>query len=250
MQYISTTFYELLFIILAILVAGAIIFDIRRTRVETMMDLANRKLNLLNSIIRHDVINTLTALIGYEEMTEEIATDPDVRKNLAIISDQTRKITRQIIFTRDYQNLGMSMPEWQSVDEVVQRAASGLNMTLVNFTADFSNLKILADPLLERVFFNLLQNSLEYGETVTMIRGHYRISNSDLILVFEDNGIGIPDKEKEAIFNRKYYKNTGLGLFLIKEILSMTNISIRETGISGDGARFEIIVPSGAYRLK
>jgi len=250
MTFISTTFYAILIIILAILVAGAIIFDIRRTRVETMINLANRKLNLLNSIIRHDVINTLTALIGYEEMTEDIATDPEVRKNLAIISDQTRKITRQIIFTRDYQNLGMSMPEWQSVDEVVQKAASELDMTSVNFTSDFSNLNIFADPLLERVFYNLLQNSLEYGETVTRIQGHYRISNSSLILVFEDNGIGIPEKEKSGIFNRKYYKNTGLGLFLVREILSMTNISIRETGIPGEGARFEIIVPTGVYHLK
>jgi len=250
MQYISTTFYALLIVILAILVTGAIIFDIRRTRVEVMINLANRKLNLLNSIIRHDVINTLTAMIGYEEMTEEIATDPQVRKNLAIISDQTRKMTRQIIFTRDYQNLGMSMPEWQSVDEVVRKAASELNMTPVSFTADFLNLKIFADPLLERVFFNLLQNSLEYGETVTRIQGHYLISNSNLILVLEDNGIGIPDKDKEAIFNRKSYKNTGLGLFLVREILSMKNISIRETGIPGEGARFEIIVPRGVYRLE
>ncbi|MEI6293942.1 MAG: hypothetical protein WCP36_09670 [Methanomicrobiales archaeon] len=91
MEYVSTVFYAILIIILAILVTGAIIFDIRRTRVETMVDIANRKLNLLNSIIRHDVVNTLTSLIGYEEMTEEIATEPEARKNLAIISNRPRK---------------------------------------------------------------------------------------------------------------------------------------------------------------
>ena len=249
MDYVSTIFYALLIIILAILVTGAIIFDIRRTRVETMINLANRKLNLLNSIIRHDVVNTLTALIGYEEMTEEIATDPGVRKNLAIISGQTKKITRQIIFTRDYQNLGMSMPEWQNVEEVVRKAASELDMASVIFITDFSSLKIYADPLLERVLYSLLQNSIEHGETVTCIRGYYLVSDSDLTLVFEDNGAGIPEKEKIAIFNRKYYKNTGLGLFLTQEILSMTRLSIHETGIPGEGARFEISVPKGAYRL-
>ena len=250
MEYVSTIFYVLLIIILAILVTGAIIFDIRRTRVETMMNLANRKLNLLNSIIRHDVLNTLTSLIGYEEMTEEIATDPDVRKNLAIISAQTEKLTKQIAFTRDYQNLGMSMPEWQNVDDVVRKAASEMDMTSVFFTTAFSNLKIYADPLLERVFYTLLRNSLEHGKTISWIRGYYRISNSSLILVFEDNGIGIPEKEKTAIFNRKYYKSTGLGLFLVQEILSMTNISIKEAGIPGEGARFEISVPTDVYRLK
>ena len=249
MEYVSTIFYALLIIILVILVTGAIIFDIRRTRVETTINLANRKLNLLNSIIRHDVVNTLTALIGYEEMTEEIATEPEVRKNLAVISAQTQKISRQIIFTRDYQNLGMRMPEWQNVEEVVRKAASELDLASVNFSTDFFNLRIYADPLLERVFFTLLQNSLEHGETVTCIRGYYRVSDSDLTIVFEDNGAGIPEKEKIAIFNRKYYKSTGLGLFLTQEILTMTRLSIHETGIPGEGARFEISVPKGAYRL-
>ena len=214
-----------------------------------MINLANRKLNLLNSIIRHDVINTLTALIGYEEMTEDITTDPEVRKNLRIISTQTQKISKQIVFTRDYQNLGMNMPEWQIVGDVVRKAASEMDVGSVTFTADFSNLKIYADPLLEIVFHTLLENSIEHGESITWIRGYYLISGRDLIMVLEDNGVGIQEKQKSAIFNRKYYKNTGLGLFLVQEILSMTNISIRETGIPGEGARFEISVPKGAYRL-
>ncbi len=249
LDYISTIFYALLIIILSILVSGAIIFDIRRTRVESMINRANQKLNLLNSILRHDVINTLTALIGYVEMTEDIATDPGVRKNLAVISRQTQKITQQIVFTRDYQNLGMNMPEWQDVGAVVRKSASELDVGPVTLTTDFSNLKIYADPLLERVFHTLLENSLEHGETITWIRVYYRISGRDLTLVLEDNGVGIPEKEKSAIFTRKYYKNTGLGLFLVREILSMTNISVQETGIPGDGARFEISVPKGVYRL-
>lgn len=249
MEYISGVFYALLILILAILVTGAIIFDIRRTRAETMIHLANQKLNLLNSIIRHDVINTLTALIGYEEMTEDITTDPELKKNLRIISAQTQKITKQIEFTRDYQNLGMNLPEWQVVGDVVQKAVSELDLGHVSFNADFSNLKIYADPLLEIVFHTLFENSLEHGETITCIRGYYRISGRNLTLVLEDNGVGIPEKQKYAIFNRKYYKNTGLGLFLVQEILSMTNISIRETGIPGEGARFEISVPNGVYRL-
>lgn len=248
MGYISNNFYAILTIILTILVTGAIIFDIRRTRVETMINRANKKLNFLNSIIRHDVMNTLTALLGYEEMTEDIVTDPDVRKYLTVISAQTHKITKQIIFTRDYQNLGMNLPEWQNVEEVVRSAAVELDIGPIDFTTDFSNLKIYADPLLGRVFFYLLQNSLDHGKTVTWIRGYSIMSAPHLTLVLEDNGVGIPEKEKKGIFNRKYYKNTGLSLFLAQEILSMTGLSIQETGIPGKGARFEISVPKGAYR--
>ena len=40
-----------------------------------------------------------------------------------------------------------------------------------------------------------------------------------------------------------------MGLFLIREILSITGISIQETGIYGDGVRFEMKVPAGKWRI-
>jgi signal transduction histidine kinase len=44
-------------------------------------------------------------------------------------------------------------------------------------------------------------------------------------------------------------KNTGLGLFLSREILAITGITITENGTPGKGARFEITVPEGMYRF-
>jgi signal transduction histidine kinase len=69
-----------------------------------------------------------------------------------------------------------------------------------------------------------------------------------LVLVFEDNGIGIPQKDKNRLFTKGFGKNTGLGLFLSREILSITGITITENGEPGKGARFEITVPKGMYR--
>ncbi|MEI6795592.1 MAG: ATP-binding protein, partial [Methanomassiliicoccales archaeon] len=69
-----------------------------------------------------------------------------------------------------------------------------------------------------------------------------------LVLVYEDDGIGIPATDKAAIFQSGYGNNTGLGLHLAREILSITGISISETGETGKGARFEIAVPAGRWR--
>ncbi|MFH0967312.1 MAG: ATP-binding protein [Methanobacteriota archaeon] len=69
-----------------------------------------------------------------------------------------------------------------------------------------------------------------------------------LTVVWEDNGIGIAEEEKETIFERGFGKNTGLGMFLIREIFSLTGITIKENGVPGKGARFEILVPSGKFR--
>ncbi len=65
----------------------------------------------------------------------------------------------------------------------------------------------------------------------------------------EDDGEGVPADEKEKIFERGFGKNTGLGLFISREILDITGITIRETGVPGKGARFEMAVPKGTYRL-
>jgi signal transduction histidine kinase len=111
-------------------------------------------------------------------------------------------------------------------------------------------LEIFADPLLPKVFENLLDNVLRHGKHVTKLSIHYEIQpDNQLMLVWEDDGIGIADEAKTRIFEWGYGKNTGLGLFLIKEILSLSNITIYEAGISGKGARFCLLIPEGKYRF-
>ena len=116
-------------------------------------------------------------------------------------------------------------------------------------TVDLPQVEIYADPLLEKVFYNLVENSIRHGEGVTEITIWSVETPEGLTLVLEDNGTGVPDSEKEKIFRREYYKNTGFGLFLGREILAITNLSISETGIPGKGARFEIFAPRGTYRF-
>ena len=57
-------------------------------------------------------------------------------------------------------------------------------------------------------------------------------------LIVEDNGVGVPDDAKEKIFRREYFKNTGFGLFLTREILAITGLSISETRDTGHGCPF------------
>lgn len=70
-----------------------------------------------------------------------------------------------------------------------------------------------------------------------------------LVLVFVDDGVGVPDADKERIFERGFGKNTGLGLFLSREILAITGMTISERGRAGQGVRFEIEVPGSGYRI-
>jgi K+-sensing histidine kinase KdpD len=90
---------------------------------------------------------------------------------------------------------------------------------------------------------------VKYGGKITKIRFSCEESFEELHVICEDNGIGIPPDAKTKIFNRQFFQNKGLDMYLSREIVSITGMSIRETGTYGRGSRFEILVPKGAYRF-
>jgi PAS domain S-box-containing protein len=220
-----------------------------RKRFEDAIQLANRKLNTLSSITRHDILNQITALGMYLSLAKEIETDPAVRDYLEKIEQITLLIQKQIRFTRDYQNIGTTSPHWQKLQHIIDNTITDMQLGKVALEVELGDLEIYADMLLEKVFYNLMENSLRHGETVTKIRFSYRKDDAGITVVIEDNGVGIPEHAKEKIFRREYYRNTGYGLFLVSEILSITSLSVKETGEPGKGARFEILVPPGSFRF-
>ena len=113
---------------------------------------------------------------------------------------------------------------------------------------DTKSLEMLADPLAEKVPYNLIENSMRHGEHVTRIRIGAEQKGDAMLIVYEDDGVGISEEDKKRLFEKGFGKNTGFGLFLTREILTITRIAITETGTAGKGVRFEMLVPPGAWR--
>lgn len=209
---------------------------------------ANKKLNLLSSITRHDIKNQLTILLGYLDISKELATTPELSEPVEKEIKAAETIAHQITFTKDYQNMGILAPKWQNVSDVVNRVSETINVHPVSLEVGKSDIEIFADPLLEKVFYNLIDNSIRYGTGMTKISLNTYETPGGQVILYEDNGKGIPASDKARIFEPGFGKNTGLGLFLTREILSITGMTIEETGEYGTGARFEISVPSSIYR--
>ena len=116
-------------------------------------------------------------------------------------------------------------------------ASGALPLRNVKVQVDCDGLEVFADPLLEKVFYNLIDNAVKHGqEGLAMIRISFQETDEGLIIVVEDNGTGIPPEIKKHLFERGVGKHTGLGLYLVREILSITGITIRESGEPGKGA--------------
>jgi len=208
---------------------------------------ANRKRSLLNSITRHDIRNKVSALETCLDLVKQTGPDTISAGSIAKMESATRSICDHIEFMRIYQDLGTTEPGWQEIKTAISHARSVSSPVIMH--EDIEGIFVYADPLFKNVFSNLHDNTLRHGGDVTRIQVSVRQSPEGLVIAWEDDGVGIPAHEKEKIFTQGYGRNTGLGLFLCSEILSITNISMRETGIPGKGARFEIVVPEGGYRF-
>jgi PAS domain S-box-containing protein len=227
-----------------------ILHDISDTKMaQDALRLANKKLNLLAEITRHDIRNNLTVMGGYLDLLRELPSESRHALYVRKVKDTVAAIGENIEFTSLYQDLGIMAPAWQNVDQVFADACTYADIKKIRVRSDTGGYEIYADPLLERVVYNLVENAILHGNRVSTVRVSARESETGLIVSLEDDGSGIPDADKTRIFTRGFGKNTGLGLFLAREILSITNITIRETGEYQNGARFEMHVPREMYRI-
>jgi len=218
-------------------------------KMETQLALANKKLNLLSSITRHDISNQLTALAGYTDLLNDISSDSPHREYCQKILTIIERISFLIEFAKEYEDMGIQTPLWQDLRGIVEIAQKDAPLGDIRVKNELpKGIEIFADPLITRVFYNLMDNAVQYGVTITTIRFSFEEKEGNHILICEDDGNGVLPDMKEKIFERGFGKNTGLGLFLSREILQMTGITIRETGEPGKGARFEMIIPREGWR--
>lgn len=142
-------------------------------------------------------------------------------------------------------------PAWQNVNANMRKAVAAFNLQKVALEIDRTDLEVYSDPMFGKVFHNLFDNALRHwGEAMTVIRISSHESGERLVLVFEDDGAGVSPDDKQHLFEQGFGKHTGLGLSLSREILSITGITIAESGTPGSGARFEMGVPPGSYRYE
>jgi signal transduction histidine kinase len=219
-----------------------------RRKVEAALATVNQKLSLLSQITRHDISNRVFALLANIDLAKDDAENTRFKDTLEKLELVSRSIQNQITFTKDYQEIGSRAPSWNMVAPMIAHAAEQLDVRGVKIGNHLLDTEIFADAMISKVFYNLIDNALSHGDHVTNIVFSQEETADGLLLICEDNGAGIPPQDKTRIFAKEFGRDSGLGLFLIREILSITGITIRETGDYGNGARFEMLVKKGYYR--
>ncbi|PKL70238.1 MAG: hypothetical protein CVV30_02440 [Methanomicrobiales archaeon HGW-Methanomicrobiales-1] len=209
------------------------------------------KQDLISSITRGDILDQLAVIMNSLERAQLKTSEDAIQAFFDNTIGSVESIRNQIGFMRTLQDLGIVSPKWQNAATAFESAIALMSVSRTDIRAETGNFEVYTDPLLPRVFYELLENSHRHsGRQLTAIRLSAHISEKSLHLIYADNGVGIPCDQKQKIFEFRYGTGTGMGLFLVREILGFTAITITENGEPGNGVRFGIIVPKGKWRVR
>jgi PAS domain S-box-containing protein len=206
------------------------------------------KLRVVGSLTRHDVRNKLSTITGNAYLLKrQLAGNREVLDKLGDMETAVQQITKIFDFARAYELLGVEELVYIDVEKTVDEAV-GLFSDLkgIKVTISCHGLTILADSMLRQMFYNLMDNSLKYGQKTTRIGVYYEEAGQDALkLIYEDDGVGIPIAEKPRLFKEGYSTggSTGHGLYLAKKMMEVYGWTIQETGEPGKGTRFIITIP-------
>ena len=212
------------------------------------LEAANQRLSLLSAVTRHDIANQLVVIDGRLALLAEETGNGAAHEEVEGLVTAVGRVRAMIEFMRDYPMIGAEAPTWLDLNETASRAVRSVALGGITVENCLPSVAVFADPLLERVFATLVENAVRHGGPVTRIRLNAEASPDGLIVRVEDDGCGVPMTEKARIFEQGVGRNTGLGLFLASEILASMGITIKETGVPKEGARFELRVPAARLR--
>jgi signal transduction histidine kinase len=207
----------------------------------------NAKLKVVSSLTRHDVRNKLSTVTGYSYILKKKHYQlADVVEGLDKMSQAVVESMNIFDFARAYEQLGVEELGDVDVGKAIDEAAemfSDLHFKVVNYCHD---LTVRADSLLRQLIYNFIDNTRKYGVTTTTARVHYeKTASGDLQLIYEDDGVGIPVRNKEQLFKQGFSTggSTGFGLFLSKKMIEVYGWTITEEGKPGEGAKFIMRIP-------
>ena len=216
--------------------------------------------------VSHEIKNPLASLSSAVESLEKVD-DPALRGQLLhIIGDDVRRIDRLISDIAEASRLDaqLSRSRFEAVD-LTLLVRDAISARAIRDTAVGKRFEVVMPPSgtalvmgdngrLRRVFDNLVDNALSFAPSGSAIRIKIEVSDAQVMLIIEDDGPGIPEAARQAIFTRfhsdrpdvgDFGRHSGLGLAIAQTIIAAHDgeITVSESATGSGGARFVVTLP-------
>jgi PAS domain S-box-containing protein len=212
-------------------------YELERRRMTAELERQNDRLKEFASILAHDLRNPLNVATGEVDLAREEHGSNRLDRVAANLDRMEALIDDVLALARD----GETVTETEPVDLGATVERGWRNVATADGTlAVETNARIYADgSRLQQLLENLLGNAIEHvGEEVTVT-----VADLDDGFYVEDDGPGIPDAERDDVFESGYTtsgEGTGFGLAIVREIAGAHDWTVAVTDGETGGARFEI----------
>ncbi|OKY78823.1 MAG: Signal transduction histidine kinase containing PAS domain [Candidatus Methanohalarchaeum thermophilum] len=221
--------------------------------IETFQDFTERKKveekkDFLNSLFTHDLRNKMQVTKGYLELIKEELSEKQkekIRKAITSI-EKTLSLADKLRKTTSIKKAGIREVSAENFKTYITNTIKDKKPLAeekdIEIIQDIQGIKVRANSLIEDVIRNLLENAIIHANC-QKIKITTKEQNKEAKIIVEDDGKGIPDEEKNKIFNREYTEKPstgGLGLLLIKKIIETYNGKIKVKDSELGGTRFDI----------
>ncbi len=249
-------------VMFALVLTGVILYLVWSIQ---QINLNRRQSNFLDAVT-HELKSPIASLKLYLQTLNKRNVDESQRSEFyRSMMDDVDRLDRLITQLLDVAKIQQDSNEpepaiWIDLRSVIQHVSSKLleqhPLIQNGLTISVPDCEVCVRPVdLEILIRNLLDNAMKYAGSppVVSITGTVSKDLNRLLLVFQDNGCGVPRHLRRAIF-RRFYRvgnelertkpGTGLGLFLVRSIVKRMGGSIRIDEVSKQqGSRFIVMIP-------
>ena len=216
--------------------------------------------NTFISDVSHELRTPMTTIGGFVSGILDDTIPPEKQKDyLKIVYDEVARLSRLVNSFLDITRLQSDKltlkPVNFDINEVIRIVLIGLEQNL-----DEENCYVNADrDSITRVVTNLLDNAAKFTNDNGKITVSVTQSQHDTFISIKNTGCGISDEQKQMIFKRFYKADksrslnkggTGIGLYLVKNILSAHGKDITVNSVEGEYAEFVFSLDKGKYKRR
>ncbi|MDP4105890.1 MAG: ATP-binding protein [Bacillota bacterium] len=244
--------------------------ELKSAKIEA--DNANQAKSEFLANMSHEIRTPLNAIIGFSELLQNVMIDEKHKNYINTIHTAGNNLLTIINDILDLSKIEAGKIELQykpvklanivnEIETIFLQKVQEKNIEFfIDIQNDFPRLILFDEVRIRQILLNLVGNAVKFTD-----KGYVRItlkavsenqmdkSCIDLHIVVEDTGIGIPESEKDNIFdafmqvsrqNIKKYGGTGLGLSITKKLIEMMHGRITVHSILGKGSTFYVEFPN------
>jgi len=234
----------------------ALVRDItERKEYEQRLETQRDNLKVLNQVLRHDIRNDLQLISGYGELLEETSNDEEVAEYAGTILESAEHAIDLTTSAREMADVMLSAEkDLQQVDlqpileNEIEEVQATFPEAVVTAKTAIPEVSVQANDMLGSVFRNLLKNAIQHNDTkAPKVAVSVTESGQTVTVRVADNGPGIPDDKRAAIFGKEEKgldsQGTGLGLYLVKTLVDSYGGEIWVEKSEMNGAAFMVKIP-------